>query len=219
MGISLSQTWLYIGKIIMGCYLGTYVLELGIWLGHIRWHTKKIIIIGWSTHVLGMGIGLGQSRLYIGKIFIGCYLCLGNDRSSHLLEWMNGGLHAYLHPYISTPMYIYTIHSPIPYHIRQWGNIMPNFNPNTQYHTTPRGNFTDKLGTKLSCSRNFLIKFHNEISLYSFIMKFPFKVSPWNFLIKFPHKVWRSAHGKAGTADEQISEKSAVKECLIFKIL
>ena len=122
-------------------------LELCIGLGHIRWHTKKIIIIGWSTHVLGMGIGLGQSRLYIGKIFIGCYLCLGNDRSSHLLEWMNGGPHAYLHPYISTPMYIYTIHSPIPYHIRQWGIIMPNSNPNTQYlipHNTT-GKFHDKV--------------------------------------------------------------------------
>ena len=129
-GWAWALVWVKLGCLLAKLSWGaTYVLEFGIGLGHIRWHTKKIFIIGWSTHVLGMGIGLGQSRLYIGKIFIGCYLCLGNDRRSHLLEWMNGGLHAYLHPYISTPMYIYTIHSPIPYHIRQWGN----FNPNTQY--------------------------------------------------------------------------------------
>ena len=127
MGISLSQTWLYISKIIMGCYL---CLGIWYWIGsykvtHEENHHHRVVYPCIRN-------GLGQSRLYIGKIFIGCYLCLGNDRSSHLLEWMNGGLHAYLHPYISTPMYIYTIHSPIPYHIRQWGN----FNPNTQYPIT-----------------------------------------------------------------------------------
>ena len=87
-----------------------------------------------------------------------CYLYPGNDRSSHLLEWMNGGPHAYLHPYISTPMYIYTVHNTftntLPY--QAMGKYYTQFQ--SQYpipNTTPwpRGNFTDKLGTKLSCSQ------------------------------------------------------------------
>ena len=67
-----------------------------------------------------MSIGLGQRRLYIVKIII--YLCFGND----------GGPHPHVYQHFSY-IFIYTIHTPIPYHTRQWGNIMPNINPNTQY--------------------------------------------------------------------------------------
>ena len=73
---------------------------------------------------------------------------------------MNGGLHAYLHPYISTPMYIYTIHSPIPYHIRQWGN----FNPNTQYpipHNTT-GKFHRQTGHQTVLQSKSLERYNSQ---------------------------------------------------------
>ena len=55
--------------------------------------------------------------------------------------------HIYLHPCIST-QYIHQYLT-----ISGNGEILCPISipiPNTQYHTTPRGNFTDKLGTTLS---------------------------------------------------------------------